>query len=286
MNLLSLLDTISAFPTPSATAELAPQGTAGRRNLLRAGARALAASLPLVAALPAAGTAQTTLDSLRLLLTLADLQAALYTRALATAGLVPPAVRPDIVRIQQLQQQQAAFLRGLFVPAGALAPAVPTFDFSGSHNGTGPVLFPNVFTTFDGFLQLAQPLADAAARFYLGQLSTLVTNTQLLGATLRRQAVEARQAAHLRTLRRGAGTLPKSWPSPTDPAAPAALATIQADENNTNQLVPGATAGTLHYLNFNALFSPDVPVQTTALAEAFDEPLPTDQAVGLLALFQ
>lgn len=236
-----------------------------------------------------AGVSETTFDSLTLLLTLADLQAALYTRALATPGLVPAAARPDLARIQELHGLQTGFLRGtdtlpgLFKAAGAVAPAVPTFDFSGSHQGAGPAQFADPFGSFDDFLQLAQPLADAAARIYLGQLATLRSNTPLLEATVRRQAVEARLAAHLRTLRRGAGALPKSWPSPTDPAAPAALASTQAGESSLRQLVPGVTG--LRYVDFNALF-PNTPVQTTALAEAFDEPLPLEQAAALLALFQ
>ncbi|WP_375415848.1 ferritin-like domain-containing protein [uncultured Hymenobacter sp.] len=296
MNLLSLLDTLGTVPAVSAAGAAGPASlpAGGRRTLLRAagqaGGRALAAALPLSLLATPAATAQlteTVLDSLTLLLTLADLQAALYTRALDTAGLVPADVRADLVLIQTQQRQQATFLRRLFESAGASVPAAPAFDFSGSRNGTGPVLFAGVFASFSDFLQLAQPLADAAARSYLGQLATLRTNAQLLGAVLRRQAVEARQAAHLRTLRRnlGSGPTPKSWPSLTDPAAPAVLAAIQAGEDNLNQAVPGTAAGSLRYINFNALFTSS-SVQTTALAEAFDEPLSTADAAALLALFR
>ena len=295
MNLLSLLDTLGTMTAAPAAGAAGPVilPAGGRRALLRAAGqasgRALAASLPLSLLATPAATAQpteTVLDSLTLLLTLADLQAALYTRALDTAGLVPANVRADLVLIQTQQRQQAAFLRGLFAPAGASVPAVPTFDFSGSRNGTGPVQFAGVFTSFSDFLQLAQPLADAAARFYLGQLATLRTNAQLLGVVVRRQAVEARQAAHLRTLRRNlGGPTPKSWPSPTDPAAPAALAAIQAGEGNPNQVVPGTAAGSLRYIDFNALFTGS-PVQTTALTEAFDEPLSAEETTALLALFR
>lgn len=296
MNLLSLLDALGAVTTVSAADAAGPViSSAGRRRALlraagQAGGRALAAALPLSLLATPAATAQpteTVLDSLTLLLTLADLQAALYTRALDAAGLVPADARASLVLLQTQQRQQAAFLRGLFAPAGAVALTAPAFDFSGSRNGTGPVLFAGVFTSFSSFLQLAQPLADAAARFYLGQLATLRTNAQLLGAVVRRQAVEARQAAHLRTLRRGldGGPIPKSWPSPTDPAALAALAAIQAGEDNLNQTVPGPAVGSLRYINFNALFTGS-PVQTTALAEAFDEPLSTAEATALLALFR
>lgn len=275
---------------PAADTTLA--ASTGRRGLLRAAGqasgRALAAALPLLLpTLTATAHTETVLDSLALLLTLADLQAALYTRALDTVGLVPAGARPDLVLIQTQQRQQAAFLRSLFVAAGTSAPAAPAFDFSGSHNGAGPVLFAGVFTSFSGFLQLAQPLADAAARLYLGQLVTQRTNAQVLGAIVRRQAVEARQASHLRTLRRNlsASPLPKSWPSPTDPAAPAPLTTIQAGEDNLNQLVSGTAAGSLRYINFTPLFI-DLALQTTARTEAFDEPLPTEQAAALLALFR
>ena len=285
MNLLSLLDSLSAAPTATAAASLPD-----RRTLLRSAGQSLGryllAAVPLTAALPAAAApTETVLDGLTQLLTLADLQAALFSRALdQQPGLVPAAVRPGLERLRQLHRQQAASLRGLFSAAGARVPAAASFDFSGSRNGTGPVLFAGVFTSFEGFLSLAQPLADAAARAYLGQLPVFRADAQLVGVVLRRQAVEARQAAHLRTLRRGAGLLPKSWPSPTDPAAPPALAALQAGEDNLSQLVPNTPVG-VRYINFNALFFND-PVQTSALAEAFDEPLTTEQVVGLLALFR
>ena len=298
MNLLSLLDTIGAIATEPANLEVTPTTPTtptGRRAVLRtagqAGVRALAAALPLAAVLPAAAApAETTLDSLTLLLTLAELQAELYSKALATPGLVPGAAQPDLLRILQQQQQQAAYLRSLFGSAEVPTPATPAFDFSGSHNGSGPVLFPDVFSSFDSFLQLAQPLADAAARFYLGQLANLRAETPLLAAAVRRQAVEARQASHLRTLRRNAGALPKSWASPTDPAAAPALAFVQTGENNLDQIVPGTfTSGVfsgVRYINFYTLFPDPAAIHTSALAEAFDEPLPTGQATALLALFR
>ena len=301
MNLLSLLDTIGGTSTEPLAPQVATTILTNRRGILRSagqtGLQMLAAAIPVVTALSAlAGTnTETVFDSLKLLLTLADLQEALYTKALTTAGLVPAAVRSDIDLIRQQQQQQVVFLRSLFVSAGVAVPPVPTFDFTGSRNATEPAQFADVFTSFDKFLQLAQPLADAAARFYLGQLTAFYPNRQLLEVLVHRQAVEARHASHLRTLRRGSSALPKSWPSPADPAVPAALATIQAGESNFDQLVPGVapsgSSGTtggfagLRYINFNALFL-DTPVQTTALTEAFDEPLPTQQAVALLALFQ
>ena len=284
MKLLSLLDTLGSAPA------LTSATPASRRTLLRGAGhhlgQTLLAGLPVAATLPAtARPTETVFDSLSLLLTLADLQAALFTRALdQQPGLVPAAARPGLERIRQLQRRQAAFLRGLYASAGAAVPTAATFDFSGSRNGSGPVLFPDTFASFDGFLRLAQPLADAAAGAYLGQLPTLRNEPQLFGAALRRQAAEARQAAHLRTLRRGASPLPKSWPSPTDPAAPAALQAIQRGEDSTQQLLPTATG--LRFIDFYALFSYDNPVQTTALAEAFDEPLPTEQVGALLTLFR
>jgi hypothetical protein len=296
MKLLSLLDTIGGASTASTAAEAAATTPTGRRALLRsagqAGVRALATALPLMAVLPAVAgpAAETVFDSLRLVLTFADLEEALYSRALNTAGLVPAEAKADIQIMQQQQKQHASFLRSLFTNAGAVVPAVPNFDFSGSHNGSGPAQF-NAFSSFDKFLELAQPLADAAARCYLGQLNTIHADNQLLDVMLRRQAVEARHASHLRTLRRNLSNtgLPKSWPSTTDPTLPPALALTQTGENNTDQLVPGLTAAGVfsgsRYINFNLLF-PDTPVQTTSLSEAFDEPLTTAQATQLLALFQ
>ncbi|MFC7667130.1 ferritin-like domain-containing protein [Hymenobacter humi] len=209
MNLLSLLDRLSAVDAPS---DAAP-----RRRLLgqlgQAGVRAAAVALPVALALPAQATIRaTTLDALLLLLKLEDLLAAFYTQGLAgvLSNAAQTAVRPDFERLLRQQQGHAQFLRTTVQNAGLTPPTAPSFDFSGRRNNSGsPVLFPNVMTDYDAFLQLAQQLEDASAGIYLGQAPNFAGEKKLFAAILRMQTVEARHASHIRTLRRTAPRPPR-----------------------------------------------------------------------------
>ncbi|WP_426060463.1 ferritin-like domain-containing protein [Hymenobacter sp. B1770] len=294
MNLLSLLDRLSTADAPS---EAAP-----RRDLLRqlgqAGARAAATAVPLALATPAlAAPTNTTLDAALLLLKLEDLLVALYTQALDTvlANATHAAVRPDFQRMLQQQQGHAQFFRTALTTAGFTPPTAPAFDFSGRrNNAANPVLFPGVMSDYNAFLQLAQQLEDASASIYLGQIGFFTADKQLLNAVLRMQPVEARHASHLRTLRRAAPnpTVVKSWPSTADTApSPAVLVPSPASGSNapvsiysfeTNET---QRLGNNPVIPFPTVLTGNNAVQFRAIAEAFDEPLPTAQATALLAIF-
>jgi len=296
MNLLSLLDQLGDANAPS--------GAAPRRHLLRqlgqAGVRAAAAALPLAWATPAqAAGADTAFDATLLLLKLEDLLVALYTQALAPAAVLAnaaqAAVRPDFERMLLHQQNHARFLRTSLLSAGLTPPAAPSFDFSGrKNNPANPVLFPNVLTDYSAFLQLAQQLEDASASIYLSQVAFFTADKQMLNAVLRLQTVEARHAAHLRTLRRTAASpvAVKSWPSSADPApspavlvpspvtgstGPVSIYTFEANETQT--------FGSANVVPFPTILTGNYIVQARTLSEAFDEPLPTQQATALLNIF-
>ena len=295
MKILSLLDQLSAVDAPS---DAAP-----RRHLLRqlslAGAKAVAAALPLALARPAqAASADASLDGILLLLKLEDLLVAFYTKALAPGAVLSSAaqaaVRPDFERILVQQQNHARFLRTSLTAGGITPPAAPNFDFSGRKNNAGnPELFPNVMTDYSAFLQLAQQLEDASTSIYLGQAAFFTADRLLLDAVLRMQSVEARHASHVRTLRRTTGAaVVKSWPSAADTApAPALLVpnpkggstapvSIYTFEANETQVVTGTNV-----VPFSTLLTGTNAVQAGAVASAFDEPLPTSQATALLNLF-
>jgi hypothetical protein len=299
MNLFSLLDRLSAADVSS---DAAP-----RRQLLRqlgrAGVQAAVAALPLALAGPAhAAPNNTSLDGIRLLLQLEDLLVAFYTQALAAPALTtsaPAAQRPDFERLLTQQQNHADFWRSVFSAAGLTPPpARPTnsFDFSGRRNNpANPELFPGVMTNYDAFLQLAQQLEDASASIYLGQIPAFNSDKQLLEAILRLQIVEARHASHVRTLRRTAAAnavAVKSWPSTLDSApspavvvpnpagGTAAPVSIYSFEAKETQVVGGANE-----VPFLGVLTGPTAVQYSALAEAFDEPLPTRQAAALFDIF-
>ena len=297
MKILSFLDSLGGTDVA--------QAATPRRELLRqlsqAGATAAAAAFPLTWASPAlAAPTESVLDAVRLLLQFEDFMVAFYTQALAAPVLTNAAqagVRADFTRILAHQQEHAQFLRATFTNAGLTAPVAPTnYDFSGRRNNmANPELFPGVMTDYTAFLQLAQQLEDASASVYLGQAAHLSTDGQLFGAILRMQTVEARHASHLRTLRRTAPTpvFVKSWPSTADtaPTAPvlvpatasnsAARVSIYTFEANETQAVTPANP-----IPFTTILTNTTVVQFRALAEAYDEPLPTVQATALLAIFR
>jgi hypothetical protein len=285
MKLLPFLDRLSATPA-------AP---AARRHVLQRLGQAAAAALPLGAALvtPAmAGPTNTSLDALTLLVKLEDLQSAFYTQAVAAPALI--GLRPDLQRILRHQQDHARFLRQAFqLSTGGAAPAAPAFDFSRQRNApANPVLFPDTFTTFSGFFNLAQQIEDAAVAIYKSQVTLLTSDRALFDAVLRMHHVEARHAAHLRLLRHRAlasGRV-KGWPSAADaapspavqvPGATAGTTTsIYAFEANETQVLSGPRLAP-----FPTLLTGANSVQFNALAEAFDESLPTTQAAAFLNAF-
>ena len=284
MKLISLLDRL-------ATAPAATDG-ASRRDTLHQLGRAAAAVLPVAlgAARPAgAAPNDTSYDALTQLLLLERLQLEFYTRALTTAGLIPAAQVADFQRLMLHQSQHTAFLLQALQNAGATVPVAPTFDFSGQHGvASNPVLFPNVLSDYDSFLALAQQLEDLGVRMYKSLASSIVYDAQLFRSALRLHTVEARHSAHIRGLRRDRGAAVKNWPSDTDaaivrPAAAQALNTAATggEENNLQYVKAGTAVPFAAFL----LIRDKTDVHTSALPEAFDEPLTTAVAQAALNLF-
>lgn len=284
MKLLSLLDHLAAAPA-------APDATP-RRALLRQAGRAAVAALPLGlgAALPAiAGTKSTSYDAVTQLLLVERLQLAFYTQGLAVSGLIPAAQVAGFQRMQRHQTQHAAFLALALQNAGALVPAQPAFDFTGRHNvASNPVLFPNVLSTYDDFLALAQQLEDLGVRLYKGLAFTISDDPQLARAALRLHAVEAQHSAHVRGLRQGRGVAVQNWPSESDavivrPAGAQALtvAATGGEENAIQYLSAGIQVPFANFL----LIRNNTAIHDPALAEAFDEPLTAAVAQAALNLF-
>ncbi|GAA4039265.1 hypothetical protein GCM10022409_26080 [Hymenobacter glaciei] len=274
MKLLPFLDRLAASP--------AAKGLAPRRALLQQASRTALAALPLLGAVQpvAARTKATAYDALLQLLQLERLQMAYYTRALATAGLIPAAQTADFQRMLNHQTQYVAFLLKSLQDTGAIVPAAPAFDFSGRKNvATNPVLFPNVLSNYDDFLALSQQLEDLGVRLYTTYSFINTNDSQFSKVLLRILAVEGEHSAHVRGLRRDRGVTVKTWPSSTDapiarPAGAQALTdAATGGENNATQFAAaGVPIVFSEFLNvFKLSFVPDA-----SLAEAFDEPLVAD----------
>lgn len=283
MKLISLLDQLAATPTTPAPTP--------RRALLAHLGRTAAAALPLGlgTAAAVAAPADTTYDSVLQLLQLERTQVALYTRALAAPGLIPSAQVADFQLLLTQQQQHVALLQQSLQTAGAIVPATPTFDFSGQHGvATNPVLFPNVLTSYDDFLALAQQLEDLGVRLYKTHVFNIATDTQLTKAVLRFHAVEALHSAHIRTLRRGRGATVQPWPSEEDAAI--------NRPSGAQALTNAATGGEQNFIQYSAagvqipfsdflLARDNTAIHDPALAEAFDEPVDAALAQTALNLF-
>ncbi|MDB5271002.1 MAG: hypothetical protein JWP58_4042, partial [Hymenobacter sp.] len=259
------------------------------RALLAQLGRAAVAALPLGAALPAAAApADTSYDAVTQLLQLERTQVALYTQALAAAGLIPAAQTADFQRLLAHQTQHAALLLKALQDGGALVPALPVFDFSGKHSvAANPELFPGVLTSYDAFLALAQQLEDLGVRLYQTQAAN-IGDPQLFRAALRIHAVEAQHSAHIRGLRKGRGVVVQNWPSEEDtaivrPAAAQALtaAATGGEENGVQYLSAGVPIPFASLL----LISTNTAIHDPALAEAFDEPVSSAVAQAALNLF-
>ncbi len=286
MKLLALIDQLAA---PAASAPATRRASLAR--LAQAGWRTAAAAVP-AALLPttpaAAGTLNTPLDAVLLLLQLARTQADLYAQGLAVSGLIPTAKTADFQTMQaQCQAHIALFARAL-TESSATVPPAPVFDFSGRRGvAANPVLFPGALTAYPQFLELAQQLADAGGRLCQGVLPALYAQRLLHTAAIQLLPVESRHASHLRTLRREQGATVKNWPTagfpalmPTPPAA--LVAATSLGEEIERQLVfnnvPISFPKLLAFVDGNA-------VQASAVAEAFDEPIAPAVAQAALNLF-
>jgi hypothetical protein len=286
MYLLKLLAELAA--TDSAQLEQSAPRRAALESLGRFSAKTLAAALPLgLAALPAQAGTTTILDSLTIALQLERLQEAFYAQALAApAGFFPAdaTIRASIVTMQRQQQQHITLLTDAITNSGGTAPARPSYDFTGSRNGTQPAFFASVFSNFDDFLRLAQLLEDAGVRAYKGQVEFLISNDFILQTALQLHATEARHAARIRIIRQKRGAVVKPWPSPADASITVAGKTdlVYNGENALEQSVPGFRPVPFRLLPIGF---PGTNILTQGVPEAFDEPLNTAQAGAILGLF-
>lgn len=286
MKLLAFIDQLGATEATTPA-----NRRASLTRLAQAGWRMAAAAVPaaLLPATPAAaGSLSTLLDAVLLLLHLARTQADLHTQGLAVSGLIPTAQVADFQTMQAQYQAHIALFTRALNEGGAAVPATPTFDFSGQRGvATNPTLFPGVLTTYGKFLELAQQLADAGGRICQGVIPSLYSQRLLYAAVIQLLPVETRHASHLRTLRRGQGAIVKNWPTagfpaltPTPPAALVAATSLgeEFERQLTANNVPIPFVKLLAIVDGNG-------VQSSAIAEAFDEPIIPAVAQAALDLF-
>jgi len=296
MNFLSLLAEL-AEADPELLQRLSPRRGA-LEHLSRLGGKAAVATVPLALGSMLrgayAGSQVTVADTLTLAYTLEQLENTFYARALGlatsatpvSATLIPATLRPGISTIQTHEQQHITFLTSVIQASGIALPGALRFDFTGSKNGTQPALFGDVFTNFDTFLIVAQLLEDTGVRAYKGQLIALKDNAATLEAALRIHSVEARHAAHIRSLRRARNADVKPWVNITDQNITVAGKTdaVYAGEDNLTQKVTGKVAVPFRTLPIDKAGLGETSI-LAKVAQSFDEPMTDTTATQLASLF-
>jgi len=223
------------------------------------------------------GTKDTVIDILNYALTLEYLEAAFYKAALQSPGLIPGgAATAAIQTISKHEDAHVLFLQNAIKAAGGMPVNTPMFDFSaGAGSGMGP--FKDVFTNFELFLNVAQTFEDTGVRAYKGRAAEIVQGGAYLTAALQIHSVEARHAAHIRSMRKaygsGVGNV-KPWITGKMSGINSPLVQASYDgEENTKQ-------GPVEIVNINGF-----AISADAATEGWDEPLTKDQVLAIVTPF-
>lgn len=197
-------------------------------------------------------------DVLNFALTLEYLEDEFYRTAVGSSGLIPRDTRDIFGQISKHETAHVALLKSVL---GSKAAAKPNFDF------TAGGAFGDVFRNYQTFLAVSQAFEDTGVRAYKGQAGNLQDNAKILTVALQIHSVEARHAAEVRRLRGEKGWITGdsrgSLPAPTQP--------VYNGESNT---VQGGVD-----------LAGKVGVSTSAVTEAFDEPLTKEQVLAIAGLF-
>jgi len=128
-------------------------------------------------------------------LLLERLEFSFYDQALRATTLTATLTGADRAAIEVIRAHEAAHVTLLQGALGTAADPAPTFDF-----GTA-------FSTYPTFLTFAQAFEDTGVRAYKGQANVIQkagNPNNVLTTALQIHSVEARHAAHVRVMRRGA----------------------------------------------------------------------------------
>ena len=222
-------------------------------------------------------TKESVIDILNYALTLEYLEAAFYNTALASSGLIPGgAATAAIQTIAKHEDAHVLFLTNTIKTLGGTPVGTPTFDFSaGSGTGNGP--FKDVFNSFELFLNVAQTFEDTGVRAYKGRAAEIVMGGAYLTAALQIHSVEARHAAHIRSMRRAYGSgIGNVKPWITGKMSGINSTAVQPSydgEENTLQ-------ANVQIVGINGM-----AISMDAATEAFDEPLSKTQVLEIVGPF-
>jgi hypothetical protein len=215
-------------------------------------------------------------DVLQYALTLEYLEAEFYKKAVDSSGLIPDGLpKAAITTIRDHEVAHVALLTTVITSMGKTPVSKPEFDFSGAKGeGNGP--FKDAFSNYDLFLAVAQTLEDTGVRAYKGQAGNLISSNEVLTAALNIHSVEARHAAHIRSMRRAttSNNAIKPWITGKDTGAIGdAVQTSYNGEEVTKQ-------ANIEIVNINGM-----TISQAAASESFDEPLTMEQVLMIVDPF-
>ena len=205
------------------------------------------------------------LDVLNFALTLEHLESRFYQTAVGTPGLVPAKDKINVIRDHEAAHVK--FLRQAITSAGGTPVAEGKYDFTGK--GT----FPNVFSDYKQFLQVAQAFEDTGVGAYKGQASALKSSNDILTYALQVHSVEARHAAHIRFIRMMNGYAKvKPWIVGDDNTKGTPTERIYQREADHRQVL----------INIEGIGGYNVGDAATS---SFDEPLHKDEVLAIIKPF-
>jgi len=215
-------------------------------------------------------------DVLNFALTLEYLEYHFYNHALVAAPGLLTAGTPAHGAITTIRDHELAHVNLLKGALGAAArPPLAYTDFDFTAKGT----FPTVYSDYKIFLAVAQAFEDTGVRAYKGQATVLKRNAVLTTA-LQIHSVEARHAAHIRSMRAapaGGGVSIKPWIS--------LGAGGGANDSGVPQVDPVYKGEDLDVQAGVTITGIATGVTKAAAVESFDEPLATADVLAIAGLF-
>ncbi|MEO8794377.1 MAG: ferritin-like domain-containing protein [Daejeonella sp.] len=201
-------------------------------------------------------------------LTLEHLEYCYYERGYRLAPIPEGAAKSAIKTIRDHEKAHVAFLETAIKSVGGTPVKSANYDFTAK--GT----FPTVFSDYATFLAVAQAFEDTGVRAYKGQAANLISSNPVLTAALQIHSVEARHAAHIRSMRRANSfAMVKPWITGNESGiGAAAQASYDGEELDTQ-------AG-IQITNINGK---DIPFDSAT--ESFDEPLTKAQVTAIVTPF-
>lgn len=252
--------------------------TLSRREAIASAAgqssRAIAAlgfgAIPLaLAAMARSASAQTTtdlMDALQFLLLVTQMQQELHIRAASSSGFIP-STDTNVMAAMRIQDGLQGQSIGSTISAlNGIPNDKPTFDWTAKGAFPG---FNFVSGQYPTYQIIAQGLEDLGVRAFKGQIARMTANTIVMTQTSTLGSVQGRHAAELRRIRGK-----KAWITGNSrDDLPAVFQPVYNGEEAT--VHAGADSAPLAAANGG----------TSAVTEAFDEPLTKAQANAVISLF-